>query len=70
MSKLKSIWYGGRAAASICGAIGTATGHGLIHVVAVALRVRIPPQILKEVAKYQVKSAEEHWEKAEKEWDK
>lgn len=70
MSKLKSIWHYGLSVASFCGAISTVTGHGLVHVGASILRVRLPPRALGEIAKYQFKNAEKQWEKGDEEWEK
>lgn len=68
MTKLKSVWHYGLSVASFCGGIGTITGHGLVHVGASLLRLRLPPRALGEIAKYQFKNAEKQWEKGGEEW--
>ncbi len=70
MSKLKSVFHGARAVASVCGAVGVVTGHGLITAAAGAMRVRIHPGQARIIANYQLKSAKEQWKLAEKEWEK
>lgn len=70
MSKLKAILNAAKGTLSTVGLIGTVTGHGLVFVAASALNIRLQPQHLRILAKYQYESAEKAFKEAGDEWNK
>lgn len=54
----------------IGGGVATVTGHGVLHVVAAACKVRIPHPVLVRIAKEQFTSGGKTFEDGVRDWEK
>lgn len=70
MSKAKAILKYGLGIGGMMGAVGTVTGHGLVHIISGALGVRLNSGQLNLLARFQIKNAQNTLKEAGEEWNK